>query len=807
MGALRMYVRSLLRHKVAGTIAVALLVGIGGAAVLGAFAGARRTDSAYPRLIASERTGDLNVSTQGVGVVPAGPVRRLPHVESAEAYRMFILASRHGNAPIVYQRDLGAATALGSPSSRPLYRTDRLQVLEGRMPNPTRVDEGIVNEIFAKNTGLGVGDTYDAYLYKLQDVIPVVERAQADGRDPTDAELRPLMTPVRFHITGLARTNTDIVVNEQDSNDTVFVTPAFVRRYGSSAFIGGVSVTLHDPTKDTASFERAVRRQFPDLNLSVEATATQIATFARVVGPYGDALRLFALVAAIAGLFVVGQALARLIMSDSADLATLSALGTTRRQRVLTCSLRSVIALLGGTAIAVVAATALSPLFPVGRARDAEPAPGVRFDTPVLILGALAMVLLLLGIVAVTAYARVRRDATARERAPFAPSHLAASLARAGAPVGAVTGVRFAVQRDRRAAGSSLLGTLVGLVAAIVAITAALVFATNLNALVSSPTRYGWTWDVLIDSFNQEISPDLAHRAVADHDLAAVATGTRASLAVAGHSIPAYGFHQVKGRVALAATRGRMPRGAHEIALGAETLRAVGRSVGDTLTVPTATGASLRMKIVGQVLLPSLNVTGTTGLAEGAAVDAAAMRKLDPSASSAFFLADLAPGASIRSVAQRYGREANTFGARRPGDVLAYGHVRSTPLLLAGLLGVLGAGVLAHLLVTSIRDRRRDLAVLKTLGFTRRQVATTVAWLATTLIGLAVVVGIPFGVVAGRWMWRSFADDLGLASVVTLPVLAFVVLVGAALVLANLVAAWPARTAARTHPAVVLRSE
>jgi hypothetical protein len=72
-------------------------------------------------------------------------------VESAEAFRMFILAGRHGNGPIVFDRDLGAATALGSPSSRPLYRTDQVQVLEGRLPDAARADEGMINEIFAKN--------------------------------------------------------------------------------------------------------------------------------------------------------------------------------------------------------------------------------------------------------------------------------------------------------------------------------------------------------------------------------------------------------------------------------------------------------------------------------------------------------------------------------------------------------------------------------------------------------------------------------------------------------------------------------
>jgi hypothetical protein len=807
MAAIRMFVRSLLRRKVAGTVAVALLAAVAGAAVLGALAGARRTDSAYPRLIASERTGDLTVGTQGVGVVPVGPIRRLPQVESVEAYRLFILASRHGHAPIVFQRDLGAATVLGSPSASPLYRTNRVQVLEGRLPDPARADEGMINEVFARNYGLGVGDTYHAYLYRIDDAISLVDRARALGREPTDAELRPLMTPVDFHITGLARTNSDIVVNEQDSNDTVFATPAFVRRYGSSAFLGGALVKLHDPARDTAAFERGVRQKFPDLNLDIGATAAQVATFAKVAGPYADALRLFALAAAVTGLFVVGQGLTRLVTSDSVELETLSALGTTRNQRVLTCSLRSVVALVAGTCVAVVAAYALSPVFPIGRARDAEPAPGLRFDTPVLVLGGLVMLLVLLVPVAVAASTRVRRESAARGRAPFMPSRVASSLARAGAPVGAVTGVRFAVQRDRTANGSSLVATLVGLVAAVAAITAALVFATNLDDLVTSPARYGWTWGALIDSYNQEISPDFASRAQGDHDLAAIAAGSRASLVLEGHAIPAYGFRQVKGEVTPAVVRGRMPRGAHEVAFGAQTLRDIGRSVGDTLTVPTAAGTPLRLKIVGQALLPSLTVTGTSGLGEGAALDAPAMRRLDPSAVPAFFLVDLAPGASVKALAARYSSEANVLGPRRPGDVVAYGHVRSTPLLLAGLLGVLGAGVLAHLLVTSIRSRRRDLAVLKTLGFTRRQLATTVAWLATTLVGLALLVGIPLGLVAGRWTWRSFADDLGIASVVATPAAALFVLVAAAVVLGNLVAALPARAAARTRPAVVLRSE
>src|SRR5262249_57244033 len=68
---------------------------------------------------------------------------------------------------------------------------------------------------------------------------------------------------------------------------------------------------------------------------------------------------------------------------------------------------------------------------------------------------------------------------------------------------------------------------------------------------------------------------------------------------------------------------------------------------------------------------------------------------------------------------------------------------------------------LAHALLVSMRRRRRELAILKTLGFTRRQVAATLAWQATAIAVVAVIVGLPVGILAGRWAWNLFADQLG----------------------------------------------
>jgi ABC-type lipoprotein release transport system permease subunit len=145
--------------------------------------------------------------------------------------------------------------------------------------------------------------------------------------------------------------------------------------------------------------------------------------------------------------------------------------------------------------------------------------------------------------------------------------------------------------------------------------------------------------------------------------------------------------------------------------------------------------------------------------------------------------------------------------AKRPVDILNYTRIQTTPLALAGLLAALAVATIAHLLVTSIRRRRRDLAVLKTMGFVRGQVSAAVAWQATTLVLLALVVGLPLGVAGGRWIWQVFAERIGVAPGPRAPVLVLALAVPVALAVANLLAAGPGWVAGRLKPAPVLRTE
>jgi ABC-type antimicrobial peptide transport system permease subunit len=129
------------------------------------------------------------------------------------------------------------------------------------------------------------------------------------------------------------------------------------------------------------------------------------------------------------------------------------------------------------------------------------------------------------------------------------------------------------------------------------------------------------------------------------------------------------------------------------------------------------------------------------------------------------------------------------------------------PALLAALVGALALAVLAHALVTTLRRRRRDLAVLRTLGFLRRQLGAAVLAFAATTVGLAVVVGAPIGIGIGRWSWQLVADSLGSPAPPVVPVLVVVLVGPLTLLVAAAVAAAPARSAATTEPAVILRSE
>jgi ABC-type lipoprotein release transport system permease subunit len=127
--------------------------------------------------------------------------------------------------------------------------------------------------------------------------------------------------------------------------------------------------------------------------------------------------------------------------------------------------------------------------------------------------------------------------------------------------------------------------------------------------------------------------------------------------------------------------------------------------------------------------------------------------------------------------------------------------------LLGAALATGAIVALGLTLIASVRRRRGDLALLRTLGFTGRQLAAAIAWQSSVAVGIGTVIGVPLGIVLGRILWDLFAHEINVVPAPSVPVLSVVLLTLGALVLANLVAAIPGRIAARTATALLLRAE
>jgi hypothetical protein len=377
---------------------------------------------------------------------------------------------------------------------------------------------------------------------------------------------------------------------------------------------------------------------------------------------------------------------------------------------------------------------------------------------------------------------------------------------------------------------SALAGTIV----AVAAVVAAAVFGASLIALVSTPHQYGQNWNQELDlEFVGASSAFGAKVLSSEPAITGYGAGDYGQLTIDGKILPAIAIDPLHGDGYLTLLAGRAPSAPDEIALGAQTLRALHRQLGQTVQVVVSlTGPSPgpatrhTMRIVGVAVLPSfgLYVLSSTDLGTGAVVSTSLLSIPSPAARCTghvtcynFFLLRYRPGTDLIAAAARLTAAVTKAGCpigscivtsdQRPGDIKNYAGIRDTPLVLGAVLVLLAVGTLAHVLLTGVRRRRRDLAVLKTLGLVRSQVLRVVGWEASALAGAALLVGLPLGVLAGRWAWAIFAGSAGVSGAPDVPVPLVLAAVPVTLVLANLIAAGPGWDAARLRPATVLRTE
>ena len=200
--------------------------------------------------------------------------------------------------------------------------------------------------------------------------------------------------------------------------------------------------------------------------LSVTNLDNDAATIERSIHPQAVGWWLLAGLAALVGLIVLGQALARQASVEGEANATLTRLGVSRSQLVLVSVVRTLIVGVVGTILGVVLAFVVSLFTLVGEVKLADPSSGFLFDSFVFLVGGLVTVIT---VVVLGLWPAIRSANAARpgeRRPPTRPSLIVAFLVRAGAPPSALIGVRHALERGRgRQAvpvGPALVGSIPG---------------------------------------------------------------------------------------------------------------------------------------------------------------------------------------------------------------------------------------------------------------------------------------------------------------------------------------------------------
>lgn len=351
------------------------------------------------------------------------------------------------------------------------------------------------------------------------------------------------------------------------------------------------------------------------------------------------------------------------------------------------------------------------------------------------------------------------------------------------------------------------------------------VFAASMSALVSTPRSYGWPWDVAaMHGFGYESDLSLDDIAgvvggnadVADWTAIAIRTG----VTVNGQPLTALVGYDRTTEVDLPVLDGELPTTADEIAIGANVARDGGLQVGDTVEVGATGSVPITASVTGIVVLPTLGPfrAERTAPGVGALLAETTLSPEEARWAASFYGVRLQPGTGEVARARALtGIAATDSGgimigvgyptAVRPSEIVDARSTLVVPIIVSVAFAIVSAASLAVATWASTRARRRELAILRTLGFSGSQLRTSIRVQAVATTAAALAVAAPVGVIVGRALWRAFASQLG---VVTDPADAWglvAAIVAAGVLVAAAMAEIPARIAGRAKPADGLHAE
>jgi hypothetical protein len=784
-----LWARSELRARWRAWIVLGLLAGATFGLAGAGLAGARRTSVALPRYVAAIRAPDAAalVNDPSFDEAKRRAVARLPEVKTVYP---FVVAIGIYAKPT---SDGGGLIPVTPAAARLLAGI----VIHGRQANPARPDEVVVDQNLRRKYHLDLGSTMTIGQHASpKEIASLPPGLLAPGVDPNFQQ--------KLRVVGIAK-SVSTELNWAPSS-------GFYAKYGGrlAGFVNEFA-TLRRGHVGLPRFRQDLQR--------IVGHPTNVEDFGQLVGlpkvknilrVEEDGLLLFALAVLVVGGVLIGQALARAVSAGAADLPTWRAIGADRGIAVRALILPAIGTAVVGAVTGVIVAIALSPWFPISEGRRYDLDVGIHADWDVLGLAAAAVVVAVLTTAAVVAV----WTATGRRAPKPTPSTAGKWAARTGLPPALAVGSRLAVEPGRGHRAVPVRSALIGAVVGVLGVVGCFTFRAGLEDAAASPQRSGVVWNFAVASGEGLVaSKDLAI-ITHDRDVAGVlhAVWYRA-VRINGVTTPTFATTSLKGRLAPVVLDGRAPRTPDEVAFGPGTMRELKLHIGQRVAVGNKSGQVAT--VVGTALLPATSHTDYDQSAWMTAPGVEALlgppSRLDTNDYEDYVLVKWAAGARVAAASHRLAAlgdgRYDVEPAIRPSAVISLGHLQSLPLALGVFFALLASATVAHALVTTVRRRRQELAILRSIGFTRRQSRIAIAWQATLIAAAGVVIGVPLGIVTGRLVWRRLADNFPVVYVPPLALIAVIIVIPVAVLLSNLLAAWPAHSAARIRPAEALRAE
>jgi putative ABC transport system permease protein len=808
---------AVLRRRRGNVIVLALVAALLLGGGLAAVAGARRSSSAMDRFLAFNRPEDAFVLPPDDGTLDMGAVDKLPQVAAAQyqSYLAMVPTAPDGRPmvdaagsinPFLYTPVVGPADAIG-----------RHRVIRGRDIDPRQPLEIAIDEELAADDHLRPGDHLRLATYGVE---------QLDSLFNSSEIPQPTGPAVDFTIVGIVRAPADVHPGGDTAQITyggtkdIYLTPAFFERFGDQVAAydppvpgSAQAVRLRHGEADLAAFEKGVQALPGGADASIQTGGSDALdsarTAQRAISVETTSLLALAAVLVLAGFALVAQEFSRLARGTTTELGTLRSLGLRPRELVAVAAGPALGVAVLGAAGAISVAVLASPLMPIGLGHQAEIDPGMHLDAPVVLGGALLVLIVFVGTAVLGAVSAVRSLRPSRVSTPRRPLALADRLAKLGAPVSPIVGASFATERRAGQQAAPLRSAVIAASVALAALVAVTTYTASLQRLVREPAQQGAEWDLTVGNPNGSDFQDADRTALVDEPGVAGVSAVidpQSRATVNGFDVSIAGFDEVAGAVTPRLLAGRLPIRPGEVVLGRRTAQHLHAGVGDTVELEF-NASQRQLTVVGTAML-NAGIASTMQIGDGAIVTDEQLRQLDPTTRLNIFLVHVDPKVSIDDeIAALRPRWANVSRPAPAVDVVNLERVKSIPMFLAAGVGIAALVLLALALSVSARQRRHDLGVFKAIGATRRQVVLVLGWQALWLYGLAALVGLPVGVVLGHLAWSRVVDDLGALMPPSLPTGAVAMITGLGLLLTVGLGVASAQVAVRSRAAQALRTE